>query len=52
LGGGALGAALGRGIWEVVAKRTSRTTQSLADHVAAAALELGDSIAESDPDGE
>lgn len=52
LGGGALGAALGRGIWEVVAKRTSHATQSLADDVAAAALQLGDSIPESDPDGE
>lgn len=48
LGGGAVGVAVGRGIWEVVAKSTTRATRKLADDIAAAALELGDSFPESD----
>lgn len=52
LGGGALGAAIGRGIWEVVARRTSKATQALADEIAAAALELGDSPPESETEVE
>lgn len=49
LGGGVLGAAIGRGIWEVVARRTSGATQALADEIAAAALELGDDSPDPDP---
>lgn len=52
LGGGALGAAVGRGIWEVVARRTSKATRALADEIAAAALELGDPLPESDAEVE
>lgn len=48
LGGGALGAAVGRGIWEVVARKTSRATRALADEIAAAAVQLGDSLSESE----
>lgn len=52
LGGGALGVAVGRGIWEVVAKSTTHATRKLADDIAAAALELGDSLSKSDPERE
>jgi hypothetical protein len=43
LGGGALGSVLGRGIWELAARATSRAIRTLADELAAAATELGDS---------
>lgn len=43
VGGGALGAALGRGIWEAVARTTTRKGEALADEIAAAAVDLGDS---------
>lgn len=43
-GGGVLGAALGRGIWEVVARTNSRATENFADEVAAAVAELGNSV--------
>ena len=52
LGGGALGAILGRGIWEAVARTTSRATRTLADEVAAAAGELGESGSSGEEEGE
>jgi len=48
LGGGALGVVLGRGIWEVVARTTSRLTRALADEIAAVAADLGDSVSTPD----
>jgi hypothetical protein len=52
LGAGVLGAAIGRGIWEVVARRTSAATHALADDITAAALALADRVPEPGPDVE
>ncbi len=41
VGGGALGAAVGRGIWELAARDTARRTDRLATELASAAEELG-----------